>query len=199
MADQEVFYAEQESTAEAPAEKPVVAKKTRKKRVNKPMTDEARAAMLLRLKKGREKALANRQKNAALKKERKKKAEKIVKKLEEDAENAFDEKLEKALKKPKKSTTIKIEKVIEPVIPKRTDTGEIMNKLNELQSQINSLKEEKRIRRIEKSEARKLLIEKQRQEKEEKKKKVEPEPQPEPEPVVEKPITRRSTFNRPIW
>ena len=42
MADQEVFYAEQESTAEAPAEKPVVAKKTRKKRVNKPMTDEAR-------------------------------------------------------------------------------------------------------------------------------------------------------------
>ena len=74
-----------------------------------------------------------------------------------------------------------------------------MNKLNELQSQINSLKEEKRIRRIEKSEARKLLIEKQRQEKEEKKKKVEPESQPEPEPVVEKPITRRSTFNRPIW
>tara|TARA_R110002126_G_scaffold287392_1_gene440179 strand:+ start:450 stop:1028 length:579 start_codon:yes stop_codon:yes gene_type:complete len=177
--------------------KPV--KKPRKKRVSKPMSDEKRARMLENLKKGRETSRKNRQAKAQAKKDRLIKGEELLTEMENKPLIAVKEEVKEVIHKKAPIPPPREVEYKEPNMPVRKDNGEIMNKLNELQSQINSLREEKRIRRIEKAEARKRIIEKERK----RKKKEEQAPPPLPPPKEETaPIRipeRRSTFNRPLW
>ena len=185
MSEEKVFEVAGVETIEKPLEDGGSIKypKPKEKKKRKPMTDEQREAMKLRLAKGRETALKNRQKKALVKKidredKEKEMDEKIAKKvLQKDTRDEEIESLKNELNSLKQKSTNDNSNEIEKMTKNMFLLGKTVDHLLEENRNYKKRKEEKKKKKEEELEIKKK--------EEEEKKKVEEEKKVEiPEPKV---------------